>query len=339
VNPYNVDLVAESLHQALVMDPSERTARMRALQQRERRRDVHAWLDAFLEAASRPPHRFRPVGEDDLATWLGDYARGFELALFLDYDGTLAPIVDHPSEARVPAAVRALLAQCADRPDTDVAIVSGRSLADLRSHVNGGNLVLAGNHGLELEGPGLDRFSHPDLPHFETRSRALGEALGEIREPGVWVEEKGASLTLHYRQADPASHARISERARAAVQAAGYQVRDAHCAVEARPPIGWDKGRAIMHVLRARHGPAWSEHVRAVYVGDDDTDEDAFRALQGLGVTFRVGRAERPTLASYRLPNVEAVEALLRWIAERPLVGGHPGRLAAAAREADASAH
>ena len=57
-----------------------------------------------------------------------------------------------------------------------------------------------------------------------------------------------------------------------------------------------------------------------VYVGDDDTDEDAFRSLQGLGVTFRVGRAERPTLAARRLPNVEAVETLLRWLAERPPV-------------------
>jgi trehalose-6-phosphatase len=57
--------------------------------------------------------------------------------------------------------------------------------------------------------------------------------------------------------------------------------------------------------------------VRVIYVGDDETDEDAFRALSGLGITFRVGRAERPTLASHRLPNVDAVETLLRWIAAR----------------------
>jgi trehalose-6-phosphatase len=65
-------------------------------------------------------------------------------------------------------------------------------------------------------------------------------------------------------------------------------------------------------------GPAWSESVCVVYVGDDDTDEDAFRALLGLGITFRVGQAERPTVAARRLPDLEAVETLLRWLADRP---------------------
>jgi trehalose-phosphatase len=102
------------------------------------------------------------------------------------------------------------------------------------------------------------------------------------------------------------------------VREAGFQARDALCAVEARPPIGWDKGRAVLHLLRARHGPAWSESLRVVYLGDDDTDEDAFRTLVGLGTTFRVGGADRPTFAVRRLPDVEAVEALLRWLAERP---------------------
>jgi hypothetical protein len=109
------------------------------------------------------------------------------------------------------------------------------------------------------------------------------------------VEEKGASLTFHYRQAQPAQHGAVAERARASVREAGFQARDGLCSVEARPPIGWDKGRAVLHLLRAREGPAWSERVSVVYVGDDDTDEDAFRALVGLGITFRHAT---PTLAA-----------------------------------------
>jgi trehalose 6-phosphate synthase/phosphatase len=179
------------------------------------------------------------------------------------------------------------------------------------------DLVLVGNHGLEIEGPGLARFVHPDLPHFASRLRELARALEQCAEAGVWVEEKGASLTLHYRGATPRLHAAIAERTREIVRQAGFQPRDALCAVEARAPTGWDKGHAVLHVLRARHGPAWGEKLRVVYAGDDETDEDAFRALQGLGVTFRVGRAERPTLASHRLPDVAAVETLLRWVAER----------------------
>jgi len=101
------------------------------------------------------------------------------------------------------------------------------------------------------------------------------------------------------------------------VQRAGYQARDAHCAVEARPPIGWDKGRAVLHILRDRYGPSWSESVRVVYVGDDQTDEDAFRFLSGLATTFRVGSPDSPTAATRRLPNVDAVYALLEWLARR----------------------
>jgi trehalose-phosphatase len=176
---------------------------------------------------------------------------------------------------------------------------------------------VVGNHGLEIEGPGVASFTHPDLPHFAERLDELAQELRAGAETGVWVEEKGASLTLHYRDADAALQPQIVERVRDTVRRAGFQAREAICAVEARPPTGWDKGHAVLHVLRARHGPAWSENVRVVYVGDDETDEDAFRALAGLGITFRVGRAERPTLASHRLPNVAAVETLLRWIAAR----------------------
>jgi trehalose 6-phosphate synthase/phosphatase len=203
------------------------------------------------------------------------------------------------------------------REDTEVAIVSGRALADVRCLVDVPGVRWVGNHGLEIEGPGLAPFAHPDLPHFSVRLRDLAGKLGALSEPGAWVEEKGASLTLHYRNADPALHAEIARRAREMVRQAGFQARDAICAVEARPPTGWDKGHAVLHVLRSLHGPEWAESIEVVYVGDDDTDEDAFRALQGLGVTFRVGRAERSTLASHRLPNVDAVETLLRWVAGR----------------------
>jgi trehalose 6-phosphate synthase/phosphatase len=99
---------------------------------------------------------------------------------------------------------------------------------------------------------------------------------------------------------------------------AGYQPRDAHLAVEARPPIGWDKGRAVLHILRCLYGRAWSERVRVIYVGDDQTDEDAFRFLAGLAITFRVGKAETLTAAARRLPNVDAVQTLLDWLARRP---------------------
>jgi trehalose 6-phosphate synthase/phosphatase len=317
VNPYNTDQVAEALHLALGMDGSERSARMRALQRREGRHDVHAWVDQIVTTVAAPLKPIRPLGSEDLTGWLGTEFESQRVALFLDFDGTLAEIAEHPSQVRLEASMREALLACQSRADTELAVVSGRSLADLRKVLDLPDLVLMGNHGLEIEGPGLEPFRHPDLPHFAARTQELAAALESLAGDGVWVEEKGASLALHYRSLAPRLHESVAERARAIVRQAGFQARDAKCAVEARPPTAWDKGHAVLHVLRARHGPVWSEEVRVLYAGDDETDEDAFRALEGLGVTFRVGRAERSTRASHRLSGPAAVETLLRWVAER----------------------
>ena len=119
------------------------------------------------------------------------------------------------------------------------------------------------------------------------------------------------------------------------ISAAGYQPRAAHSAIEARPPIGWDKGRAVLHVLRARYGPHWSETARVVYVGDDQTDEDAFRFLAGLAETFRVGSADTPTEATRRLPDVAAVASLLGWLGRRPEPRGESAKNRNKARPVD----
>ena len=143
--------------------------------------------------------------------------------------------------------------------------------------------------------------------------------LEAIEADGAWTEAKGPTLTFHYRAVPESKQARLAERARKLMSQYGYQPRDAHAAIEARPPIGWDKGRAVLHVLRSLYGPSWSERVRVIYVGDDQTDEDAFRFLAGLSITFRVGSADTVTAATRRLPNVAAVRALLEWISKRHL--------------------
>lgn len=317
VNPYNTDGVAEALHRALTMEVEERAERMQALQRREREKNVDRWLATFLQSARAAHAELRPVADEDFELWLARFLDGYRLALFLDYDGTLTPLRDHPSEAVLPEAMREALERCASRADTDVAIVSGRALKDVRACVPVSDVVFAGNHGLEISGGEIPDFRHPDLRHYRDRLNTLAGELREIAPARAWVEEKGASLTLHFRQADPGRRAELAEQARSLIQRAGFQARDASFAVEARPPIGWDKGHAVLHVLRARYGPAWSASVRPIYVGDDDTDEDAFRVLAGLGWTFRVGNVERPTLARRQLPRIDSVQAMLEWLAGR----------------------
>ena len=317
VNPYNIDATAEALHRALTMDESERRSRLAALRWRERRHNVHTWVDEFLRAAGAPKMGIPPPRRADFEAWLGMRLSGYRLALFLDYDGTLTPIVNHPAQAQLAPGMRRALAACARRSDTDVAIISGRALPDLQDVVGVSEITYAGNHGFEITGPGLAPFQHPDLAHFTEKLATLAADLERLAVDGAWVERKAATLTMHYRDVDPTRRSALLERARATIATAGFQPRDALCAVEARPPIGWDKGQAVLYIMRQRYGPAWSERVRIIYLGDDQTDEDAFRVLAGLGVTFRVGTADSLSLADRRLPNVDAVQALLEWLAER----------------------
>jgi trehalose 6-phosphate synthase/phosphatase len=317
VNPVDVDGTAEALHRALTMDEHERRSRVTALRRRERRDDVDAWVARFLDEASGARAALDPLSGQDLDAWLSPFLKRYQLALFLDYDGTLTPLRDHPAKAKLGTPMRRALQACIEREDTDVAIVSGRALDDVRGFAPNERITFAGNHGLEISGPGMEPFIHEDLVHFRARSEALADTLEVVAADGAWVERKGPTLTYHFRAVPENAREAMVAEAREIIAEAGYLPRDAHCAVEARPPIGWDKGRAVLHILRTRYGQAWSERVRVVYVGDDQTDEDAFRFLSGLAMTFRVGSADTPTSAARRLPDVAAVRVLLEWLAQR----------------------
>ena len=317
VNPVDIDGTAEAIHRALTMDEAERISRASALRAREQRDNVDAWVESFLRNAVGARASLSPFTDKDFSAWLSDFIGSHRLALFLDYDGTLCPLQDHPSQSKLSPPMRRTLNVCAERDDTDVAIISGRALRDIRSMVGNNQLSYAGNHGLEMSGPDMPEFVHEDLVHYRARAEELAEELKELSVDGAWIEAKGPTLTYHYRAVPENRRPALVNRAHEIINQAGYQARDAHCAVEARPPIGWDKGRAVLHVLRTRYGPSWSESVRVVYVGDDQTDEDAFRFLAGLAMTFRVGSADTPTAAGRRLPDVAAVQALLAWLGRR----------------------
>jgi trehalose 6-phosphate synthase/phosphatase len=316
-NPYNIDSVAETLHHALTMEESERRSRMLALRRRERNQNVYVWVEGFLQEAASLGASLGLPSDADFDRWLGAFLDDHRAAVFLDYDGTLTPIVEHPSKAQLDDKARDLLRKLASRSDTEVTIVSGRARKDLETVIRIEELTYAANHGLEVVGPGLEDFVHEDLPHFAARTSEIAKSLRDLEVAGAWVEKKGATLTFHFRQVDKEQQEDLARDARDRIRAAGFQARDAHCAVEARPPIAWDKGYALLRILRDRYGPGWSESVRVIYVGDDQTDEDAFRVLRGLGMTFRVGSADIPTLAGRLLPNVAAVHALLGWLSRR----------------------
>jgi trehalose 6-phosphate synthase/phosphatase len=290
-----------------------------ALRWRERTHNVYRWAEEFVRTTAAAPVAIQPLSPSDFEVWLGVRLANYHAAIFLDYDGTLAPIRDHPAEAELPPATRRALQACVAHPEVDVSIVSGRALEDLRATVAIPGLVYAANHGFDIAIPGEPVFHHPEVRHFTAKLLALAAELDAFAAAGAWIERKGATLTVHVRGVEPSQRAAVLVEARALIATAGFQPRDGLWAVEARPPIAWDKGQAVLYILRQLYGPSWSERVRVVYLGDDHTDEDAFRVLAGLGTTFRVGPVDALTLADRHLPSVEAVGALLEWLAARPV--------------------
>ncbi len=234
--------------------------------------------------------------------------RGRRNPLFLDYDGTLTPIVDNPEEARLDPAMRAALEQlAADRP---VALVSGRDLQTLQAFVGLESVYYAGSHGFEIVGPGGIHHRHEaaeaGLGSLETAARALDEALAYI--PGTTLERKRFALAVHYRNVAPGAQADVATRVNEVVaQHPDLRRGIGKKVFELQPDVEWDKGRAVLWLLETLGLDG--DDALPLYLGDDWTDEDAFRALQGRGAGIFVGELDRPTAAEYRLGGVHEVRA------------------------------
>jgi trehalose-phosphatase len=225
-----------------------------------------------------------PHAEDRIAEWIAARAGAGRMLLALDFDGTLAPLVAQPDAAAILPAARTAVAALADRSDTLVAIVSGRGLSDVCSRVGLDRLYYAGNHGLEIEGPSVRRVheqaeqARPALAECAHRLAPLEREYG-----GVQVEDKGLSLSVHYRRVEDASAARdIVGRVHALCGGVpGVRLTEGKKVVEIRPEVDWDKGRATLFLIETLLREARTAPV--VFIGDDRTDEDAFRAIGDRG--------------------------------------------------------
>lgn len=234
------------------------------------------------------------------------------VAMFLDYDGTLTPIVSQPEDAWLSDSMRQTLRELAARAPV-VAILSGRDLDDVRRRVNIDAIVYAGSHGFDIAGPrGLRRQMAPEsLPNLDTAEEELHQALDGIS--GARVERKRFSIAAHYRNVNENDVPAV-ERAFDAVALRHPELRriDGKKVYELLPAIEWDKGKAALWLLETLGLESRSGGIRPIYIGDDSTDEDAFRALEQRGIGILVSEQSQPTAARYSLKNPGEVERFLR---------------------------
>ena len=243
------------------------------------------------------------------------------ILLLTDYDGTLTPIVSRPELADLPEGTRRSLRALARQRHITVAVISGRALADLKDKVGIRGITYAGNHGLEIEGPGI-RFVSPVAeelrPVLRVIHNTLRRAVGTIK--GVLIENKGLSLSVHYRLVEERTAReveRVLKRVIGNAHAAGKaRITSGKKVYEVRPAVTWDKGKAI-ELLIEKYGKGRRESgLLPMYFGDDLTDEDGFKAVEdsGIGISVFVGEPSQNETASYFLKSPAEVATFLEML-------------------------
>ena len=237
--------------------------------------------------------------------------------LLFDYDGTLTPIADRPDLAVLAQGTKALLSRLSRDERFILGIISGRSLDDVRGKVGLGGLVYAGNHGLEIQGPGLE-FTHSAAEKLRgTLGRVYARLRMELADaPGVILEDKGLTLSLHYRLTPREYVDNVEEMFAATVApflAEGQvEVARGKKVLEVRPRVPWNKGTAIAKISETYAGSAVT-----VFFGDDVSDEDGFAVVQeGEGIAVMVGPAGQPSQAMYRVDSPQEVAETLKLLAQ-----------------------
>lgn len=241
------------------------------------------------------------------------------IILLTDFDGSLAEITQHPSDAELPEATRTVLAELSAKPWVVLAVVTGRQLDDVQDLVDIENIDYATNHGLVVQ-HGEQTTGHPitetTRPKIDAICEALESRLDDI--DGTLVEDKGATATIHYRRASAADVETVEDTVRTAVaefdEDGEIRLTEGKQIIELRPSVDWDKGRAAEWLI-ARYTPD-GEHWLPIYIGDDVSDEDAFLALGEDGITVRVGGDPDQTAAEYQLQDPHAVRDFLDWLTE-----------------------
>lgn len=243
---------------------------------------------------------------------------GKRIFLFLDCDGTLAPIKGSPDEAVVPKETRILLEGMRKNPKLKLAIISGRAIRDVKRIVGVEGLLYAGNHGLEIEGPELKFEAPVPLRSKEVIKKIKGQLMKGISDiKGALLEDKGLTLSLHYRLVNKKGAQLVkvlfNETVKPYLANRLIKVTSGKKVFEIRPPVEWDKGKVVLWLLARSRFSLGGEDIFPIYIGDDITDEDAFKALKDKGVGVFVGKP-KTSQAKYYLRNPREVRQFLKWL-------------------------
>jgi alpha,alpha-trehalose-phosphate synthase [UDP-forming]/trehalose-phosphatase len=303
VNPYDIEEFSDGIKTVLELPARDKASRMKTLRRQVKDKDIYNWIcdilkDMVLHYSSRV----------QVCRYLFEHLEEFpenNILLFLDYDGTLTPIVDSPDKAVLSKKMRSLIAKLSE--SIPIAIISGRSIHDIIKLVDLDKLIYAGNHGAEIWESGELIVGQ----QLSDRKKTLKKIIKELKMSlsflkGIVIEDKGITASIHYRM--------VAKRDQGTAfnifwEIAGryedrFLIRSGKKVFEIRPRGVWNKGDAVKWI--------WERFGRdkiPVYIGDDTTDEDAFNAIKGRGIGISVGKNP---VADFYMKNQREVRRLLK---------------------------
>lgn len=243
---------------------------------------------------------------------------GRTMAVFLDYDGTLTPIVRRPEDAELSENMRQIISRLAE--NCPVAIISGRDLQDVRERVGIERIYYAGSHGFEIVEPSGKRHEHPEgirlLSAIERAEVKLRKRLSAV--DGCRVERKKFAVAVHYREVAEENVSAVEQTVREIhAQQSGLRLSGGKKIFELQPDVAWHKGRAVRWLLEEALQADCSA-VMPVYIGDDVTDEDAFQEIRNDGIGILVDDAEaKDSAARFQLRDPQEVRHFLLRLADK----------------------
>lgn len=238
-----------------------------------------------------------------------------KIALFLDFDGTLGPIKKDPDRCLLSVKTKKQLRLLASAKQCYPSILSGRSLPDIMGRVGIRKIYYGGNHGLDISGPGI-RYTHPESisarPILNDVRKQLQKEIRDI--DGAWLEDKKYTLSLHFRTVRkkdiPLIEKIFYKTVGELLEKKLLAVLKGKKVLELMPNALWDKGKAALYILQGL-----KEDCLPIYIGDDQTDENAFEVLYKKGITIRIGKLKK-TSANYYLNGSWEVSRLLKKVLE-----------------------
>lgn len=242
------------------------------------------------------------------------------LLLFMDYDGTLAPIVDHPEEAILSPQMRKMLESLSGVNRINTAIVTGRSLEQVKAFVGLPNLIYVGSHGLEIEGFDI-KYTHPGAlemkPMMKDIAGRLKNAFADV--PGIVVEEKNFTVSIHYRHVKEAdlekNRLRLLNIIYPYLEKSQIILSHAIKVWELKPAVEWNKASAMLWLSGHLSASIPYRSLVSMYIGDDEPDEVCFKIMRHGGFGVRITEnPDEPTRADYYLRNTNELYQFMQTV-------------------------